>query len=60
MYVPFEQGGEQFTPQSAFVVTAQGDETNLMTAIRATVRQMDRTAMSSWRRRRCPTCWKVL
>jgi predicted permease len=42
MYVPFEQGGDQFTRQSAFFVRTQGDEGSLMTAIRAAVRQLDR------------------
>jgi len=42
MYVPFEQGGDQFTRQSAFFVRTQGDEGRLMTAIRTTVRQLDR------------------
>ena len=42
MYVPFEQGGDDLTRQSAFLVRSQGDEAGLMTAIRATVRQLDR------------------
>lgn len=42
LYVPFEQGGDAFTMQSAFFVRSQGDERSLMTAIRATVRQLDR------------------
>src|ERR1017187_3791328 len=42
LYVPFEQGGDPFTRQSAFFVRTQGDEGSLMTAIRATVRQLDR------------------
>jgi predicted permease len=42
MYVPFEQGGEDFTSQSAFFVRTRGDEDSLMTAIRATVRNLDR------------------
>jgi len=42
MYVPFEQGGDEFTRQSAFFVRTRGDEGSLMTAIRAAVRQLDR------------------
>jgi predicted permease len=40
LYVPFEQGGD--TRQSAFFIRTQGDEFNLMTAMRAVVRQLDR------------------
>jgi predicted permease len=42
LYVPFEQGGDQFTLQSAFFVRTQSDEAGLTTAIRASVRQLDR------------------
>jgi hypothetical protein len=42
MYVPFEQGGDEFTRQSAFFVRTREDEGSLMTAIRAAVRQLDR------------------
>jgi len=42
MYIPFEQGGDDFTRQSAFFVRTRGDEGRLMTSIRATVRQLDR------------------
>jgi predicted permease len=42
MYVPFEQGGDQFTLQSAFFVRTQGDEASLMTAIPAAVKRLDR------------------
>lgn len=41
MYVPFEQGGDDFTRQSAFFVRTQGDEGALMIAIRESVRQLD-------------------
>ena len=42
MYVPFEQGGDQFTRQSAFFVRTRGDEGSLMTSIRTAMRQLDR------------------
>ncbi|MGA2576082.1 MAG: ABC transporter permease [Bryobacteraceae bacterium] len=42
LYVPFDQGGDEFTRQSAFFVRTRGDEAGLMTAIRAAVRQLDR------------------
>jgi len=42
LYVPFEQGGEEFTQQSAFFVRTQGNEASVMTAVRAAVKQLDR------------------
>ena len=42
LYVPFEQEGDEFTRQSAFFLRTQGDERSVMTAVRATVKQLDR------------------
>jgi predicted permease len=42
LYVPFEQGGDDFTRQSAFFVRTGGDERSVMTAVRAAVKQLDR------------------
>jgi predicted permease len=41
LYVPFEQGGEEFTRQAAFFVRTRGSERDMMGAIRAAVRQLD-------------------
>ena len=40
-YVPFEQGGGDFTRQSAFFVRVQGDEAAAMAGIRSVVKQLD-------------------
>jgi len=42
LYAPFEQGGEEFTRQSAFFVRTEGDERSVMPAIRAALKQLDR------------------
>jgi ABC-type antimicrobial peptide transport system permease subunit len=39
--VPYEQGGADFTQQSAFFVRTIGEESTVMSAIRAAVKQMD-------------------
>jgi ABC-type antimicrobial peptide transport system permease subunit len=41
LYVPFEQGGDDFTRQSAFFVRTGGDEGNAMTAVQSAVKQLD-------------------
>lgn len=41
LYVPFEQGGDEFTRQSAFFVRVRGDERGIMTGVRAMVRRLD-------------------
>ncbi len=41
-YVPFEQGGGDFTRQSSFFVRVRGDEAAAMSAIRTIVKQMDK------------------
>ncbi len=41
LYVPFEQGGDEFTRQSAFFVRAPGGERSIMTAVRAVVGSLD-------------------
>ena len=41
LYVPFEQGGDEFTQQSAFFVRTADHERNAMTAVRAVVKRLD-------------------
>ena len=41
MYVPFEQEGDDFTRQSAFLVRTGGGDRSVMTAARAIVKQLD-------------------
>jgi len=42
LYVPFEQGGDEFTRQAAFLVRTRANEREVTGAIRAAVRQLDR------------------
>jgi ABC-type lipoprotein release transport system permease subunit len=42
LYVPFEQGGDEFTRQAAFFVRTRASERDAMGAIRAAVRHLDR------------------
>ncbi|MFN7992493.1 MAG: ABC transporter permease [Bryobacteraceae bacterium] len=39
LYAPYEQGGEEFTRQGAFLIRTRGDERAVMRAVRAAVRQ---------------------
>jgi predicted permease len=41
LYIPFEQGGDEFTRQAAFFVRTGASETAVMGAIRVTVKQLD-------------------
>ncbi|MBZ5575748.1 MAG: ABC transporter permease [Acidobacteriia bacterium] len=41
IYVPYEQGGEEFTRQAAFFVRVQGDESGIMGAVESIAKQMD-------------------
>ena len=41
LYVPFEQGGDEFTRQAAFFLRTGGDERAVMTAVRAVVKRLD-------------------
>jgi predicted permease len=41
LYVPFEQGGGEFTRQSSFFLRVQGSEANAIAAVRRVVKQID-------------------
>jgi predicted permease len=41
LYVPFEQGGDEFTRQSSFFVRVQGSESTVLAAARRIVKQID-------------------
>jgi len=41
LYVPYEQGGSEFTRQAAFFVRTRGPEQSVMTATRVVVKQLD-------------------
>lgn len=41
LYVPFEQGGSEFTRQSSFFLRVQGSDANAIAAVRRIVRQID-------------------
>jgi len=42
IYVPYEQGGDDFTTRASFFVRMRGDEGGIMPAVRSVVKQMDR------------------
>jgi len=41
LYVPYEQGGSDFTRQAAFFVRTQADESSVMGAVEAIMKQLD-------------------
>ena len=41
LFAPFEQGGDDFTRESAFFVRTHGDERKMISAVRAAVKQLD-------------------